>query len=311
LFKAIIGESYFSIHRSVAIGYPLSMTAKSCLLPALIAFCLAVFIPARAQHIALHETRLHPSDLEIGGDLRNVPHGQTRFVTLDDLLTLPLESFTVSDDANFSAPVKVEGIALEKLPSLLGAATTAHMVTAICDDAYNAHYPVAYFKDHHPVLALLINGQRPDHWPIGADGVPMGPYLITHPSFKPAYKVLAHNDEPQVPWGIVRLDFRVEADVYAPIMPLHLGPTIVQGFSIASQNCFRCHASNGEGGTKSDKSWQSIAKVAASKPDFFNKLVVNPLSVDPTTAMAASPSYDAPTLAALRTYFTTFTEPAK
>jgi len=287
------------------------MTAKSQLLQALAAFCLFASILAHAQHITLHPTRQHPSDLEIGGDLLNVPRGQTRFVTFDDLLTLPLESFTVSGDSNFTGPVKVEGIALEKLPAFLSAAPAANMVTAICDDAYNAHYPAAYFKNHHPVLALRINGQPPATWPIGADGVPMGPYLITHPNFKPAYKVLAHNDEPQVPWGVVRLDFRIESQVYAPITPTQHSPAIDAGFTIASQNCFRCHAANNEGGTKSDKSWYTLAKTAANKPEKFDKIVVNPQLVDPGTAMAASPNYDAATLAALRAYFITFTETPK
>ena len=263
-----------------------------------------------APRSLLHRTRQHPDDLEIGGDLAGVSKEETRFVAYNDLQTLPQETYAVSDDANFAGTVTVSGIALEKLPELLHAAPGASMVMAICDDSYNAHYPAEYFSKHHPLLVLRVNGLPPAQWPKSSDGSAMGPYMISHPSFTPAFHVLAHADEPQVPWGVVRIDFRNEVEVYAPIVPhvlLH-DASVHDGYTIASQNCFRCHASEGEGGTKSPVSWDKIAAKAATDPGFFDAYVRSPKQLNPKSQMAASTNYDAATLAALRAYFITFTE---
>jgi len=38
-------------------------------------------------------------------------------------------------------------------------------------------------------------------------------------SSKPAFKVLSHEDEPQIPFGVVRLEFRRESEVFGAIHP--------------------------------------------------------------------------------------------
>jgi len=274
-----------------------------------VALCRDVVVHAAPRSL-LHKTRLHPDDLEIGGDLVGVTKGETRFVAYSDLLKLPQETYTVSTDTNFVGTVKITGVALEKLPALLGAAPGAAMVIAVCDDSYNAHYPAEYFSKHHPVLVLQVNGLPPAQWPKGADGSAMGPYMISHPSFTPAFHVLKHDDEPQVPWGVLRVDFRNELEVYEPIVPrsgLH-DATVQAGYTIARQNCFRCHARDGEGGTKSPVDWDDIAGKAVNAPGYFDAYVTAPKKIDPDSEMAASPQYDAATLAALRTYFATFKE---
>ena len=291
------------------------MTRKGWVVGALAALCVAAAlcrVPTvqAARHTLLHKTRLHPDDLEIGGDLAGVQKGETRFVTYADLLTLPQETYTVSTDTNFVGTVTISGVALEKLPALLGAAPGAAMVIAVCDDSYNAHYPAEYFSAHHPVLVLRVNGLPPAQWPKGSDGSAMGPYMISHPSFTPAFHMLAHTDEQQVPWGVLRLDFRNELEVYAPIVPRnHVHAEAVHdGYAIARQNCFRCHASEGEGGTKSPVQWDDIAGKAVHAPGYFDAYVTAPKKINPDTQMAASPQYDVATLAALRAYFATFKE---
>jgi mono/diheme cytochrome c family protein len=275
---------------------------------------LALIAPVRAQNtsrIPLHRTRTSPSDLEIGGDLAGVAHGQTRFIRYTDLLSLPEQSFTARGDSNFSGPVHIGGIPLERLPALLGAASGAKMVTAICDDLYKANYPAAYLQNHHPVLVLRINGQPPARWPKSLDGPSMGPYMISHASFTPSFQVLSHSDEPQIPWGVIRLDFRRESEVYAGIQPIgpHAAELIVQqGFTIARQNCFRCHNQGAEGGMKANRSWEVVARRSVADPQYFDDYVRNPRRLNPASQMAASPNYDNATLAALRAYFKPFAE---
>jgi mono/diheme cytochrome c family protein len=266
---------------------------------------------ASTARVALHLRRQSPTDLEVGGSLAGVPRGETRFVSFADLSRLPLETDTVTDDGGLGKSVRITGLSLAKLPGLLGAASGATMVTALCTDAYAAHYPASYFKAHHPVLVMRLNGKPSAQWPVLSSGDSMGPYLVSHPSFMPAFKVLSHDDEPQVPWGVVRLDFEPEQQVYAPIEPF--GPyahdkLVQQGYAIARQNCFRCHNRDGEGGQKSNRPWDVVARRAATDPEYFNAYVRNPKRLNPASQMAASPQYDDATLRALRAYFQPFAE---
>ncbi|HVG26001.1 MAG TPA: hypothetical protein VM865_00240 [Acidobacteriaceae bacterium] len=275
----------------------------------------------RAQKVAatgpvkLYPARSSPTDLEIGGDLAGMKRGETRFVRYRDLLRLPQRSFTAVGDSNFAGPVPVSGIALADLPILLGAEPEARMVTALSGDRYKANYPPEYLQAHDPILVLRIQGRPPAGWPRSRDGAAMGPYMITHASFTPAFHALAHADEPQVPWGVVRLDFRREAEVFAgiaPTGPAGSGRAVQLGFTIARQNCFRCHNQGAEGGMKSGISWEGMAKAAVANRQRFDRYVTDPRSVNPSTSMPANPAYDATTLAALRAYFRPFAgTPAK
>jgi mono/diheme cytochrome c family protein len=253
---------------------------------------LSLHAPAQGTpRIPLHRTRQHASDLELGGELAGVPPGQTRFVAWADLVK------------------RVSGIPLESLPALLGASPTARMLIAICSDAYNAHYPAAYLAAHHPLLVLRLDGRDPAHWPLGAEHLPMGLYMITHARFAPSHRVLAHSEQPQVPWGVVRLDFRTEASVYRPILPIGPAaqtPLVQQGFLIARENCFRCHDRGGEGGTKANRPWDVVARRAVTDPRWFADYVRDPRKINPASQMAPDPQYDDATLAALRAYFTPF-----
>ena len=288
------------------------MTHTSRSLVALLVLCGMTVCTAafKTEHrLVLLTSRHAPSDLEVGGSLQKVPRGETRFVSYESLLSLPQESYLVTDDTNFGTRVQVSGVSLEKLPAWLGAESGASMVIAICDDKYAAHYPASYVAAHHPLLVLKVNGLPPDRWPLGVDRLPMGPYMVSHPSFKPSFRVLSHDDEQQVPWGVVRLDLRNEQSVYAPIEPpaaAAANPDVQQGYIIARQNCFRCHNRSGEGGQKSTLHWREVAHEALTNPARFNAYVRDPKQFNPQSQMGANPEYDDATLAALRKYFSTF-----
>jgi len=51
-----------------------------------------------------------------------------------------------------------------------------------------------------------------------------------------------------------------------------------------------------------------VARRAGTDPQWFDAYVRNPKKTNPASQMAASPQYDAATLAALRAYFVTFQE---
>ncbi len=256
----------------------------------------------------LRAQRTSPTDLEIGGDLRGLPAGTTRYLTREDLLGAS-QSMTISpDDGNFTAPSQVKGVRLEDLALALGA-PAGDTVIAICKDKYRGHYWRAYRSAHDPVLVMELDGKPLPGSPPEEEKDDPGPYLIAHVNFKPAFKILAHEDQPQIPWGVIRLEFRDEKAVFGAIAP-H-GPqaddaAVQDGFRIAQQNCFRCHNNGAEGGLKSGVTWTVLAALAANSPDFFTEYVRDPKTKNPKTQMAASPEYDDATMRALIAYFRTF-----
>ena len=259
----------------------------------------ALLLGAQTRSSLLHATRQAPTDLQIG---------ESQFVSYQDLLRLPQVSFTTSDDSNFVPPAHVSGVPLEELTRALG--SDADMVVAIAADGYRSNYPAAYLSAHHPVLVLTVNGEAQQGWPKTHEGnMALGPYVIANPSFHPSFKVLSHTDEAQIPFQVVRLDFRRESEVFGPIAPhgsYAPDSPVMQGYRIAQQNCYRCHNMGAEGGHMASIPWPVIGAFAKGNPDFFAKYVRNPQAVNPSSRMAGSPEYDDATIAALRAYFSTF-----
>jgi len=263
-----------------------------------------------------HEKRQSASDLEVSGALAGLPQDSTRYLTRDELLAMPQGNFTVTDDTNFAGATKIRGVKLEELAPRLAASSASAMVVAICDDAYAAYYPRDYLAAHHPVLVLMVNGQPPPGWPkaAGDHASDMGPYMISNPKFMPSFKVLSHADEPQIPWGVIKLEFREEKAVLAAIAPRgpHAQDRDVQdGFRIAQQNCLRCHNAGTEGGQKSGRPWDLLGAKAAAAPKDFAAYIRAPKAKNPQAQMYANPEYDDATLAALTAYFRTFSQPIK
>jgi mono/diheme cytochrome c family protein len=259
----------------------------------------------------LYEKRNSPLDLEVAGDLAGRPSGSVRYLRRDDLLNLPQVNLTVSDDANFKSPVQIVGTLLEALSKHLGVNPEADLIVAVCSDKYRAYYPRSYITAHHPVLVFTIDGKGPDGWPKDPynQNLSMGPYLISHGKFVPTFKVLSHSDEAQIPWGVVRLEFRNEQKVFGAIAPRgpHAHDAEVQnGYHIARQNCFRCHNLGTEGGTKAGRPWLVLATWANSAPDHFAAYVRDPKAKNPHAQMPGNPNYDDATLKALLAYFRTF-----
>jgi hypothetical protein len=251
--------------------------------------------------------RSSPQDLEISGDVAGIPPGEKRFIRYADLSALAQVTFTVRDDANFSGPVKLSGVPLDALLLSLGFNDGGkQMIAASAGDGYEAHYTAEYRAAHHPFLVLRIGGKEPANWPKGPDGKNYGPYLISHASFSPAFHVLAHKDQAQIPYGVVGLRFFDESAVLHQLLPPGAAVPAMQGYRIAQQNCLRCHREGDIGGTKSPFGWPQMALIAQGNPTAFGKYVVRPNSVNPEANMPANPEYDAATVAAITAYFRSF-----
>jgi len=264
----------------------------------------------------MRTARSSPLDLEIAGDLPGVPAGESRYLTREQLLTLPQVAYTVNDDSNFTAPTQISGVPLSELSARFSSNPAGDLVVAICSDLYRGYYPRESLSVHQPVLVLTINDLPPSGWPKGSDsrGAYMGPFLISHPKFVPAFRVLSHSDLAQIPWGVVRLEFRDEQKTFAAIAPrgpqADSGP-VQDGFRIAQQNCLRCHNQGEEGGGKAGRSWQILSAWANASPEYFSAYVRNPKSKNPHSNMPGFPEYDDATLLAVISYFRTFTAQEK
>src|ERR1700722_10033569 len=255
-------------------------------------------LAAQTSAPLLHSSLNAPTDLEVGT-------GQ--FVSYHDLLRLPEVSFTPSDDSNFPAPVRVSGVSLEQLKHVFGG--NGDMVVAIAADGYRSNYPAEYLAAHHPVLVLTVGGSSQQSWPKTHEGGELGPYVIANPSFTPSFKVLSHTDEAQIPFQVVRLEFRNQSQVLGAIAPhgsFAPGSQVIDGYRIAQQNCYRCHNMGDEGGRMASVPWLVLGALAKGNPEFFAKYVRAPQALNPRSHMAASPGYDDQTIAALEAYFATF-----
>jgi mono/diheme cytochrome c family protein len=264
--------------------------------------------PTAALSAKLRAHRSAHDNLELGGDLAGVATGESRFLSREDLLAVSQPMTIAPDDGNFHVSTSVRGVRLEDLARALGA-PAGDMVIAICKDKYRGHYPRAYLAAHPPVLVVELNGKSLSDLPKDKEGDDPGPYLIAHARFPRTSKNPVENDEPQIPWGVVRLEFRDEKTVFGTIASrgTHAGDQAVQdGFKIAQQNCFRCHNNGVEGGSKSGVTWMVLAALAANSPQFFIEYVRDPKSKNPNTQMAASPAYDDATMNAVVAYFKTF-----
>ena len=282
------------------------------LAPGILVLCFLPIATAAWIEFPSNAKRLSATDLEISGDLAAMPAGTTRFLSREQLLILPLVTYTVTDDPNFSGATVIRGVLLEELLHRLGS-PKADLVVAVCDDKYRAHYTREYLALRHPVLVLEVNGKPPAGWPKDAHEhqFDMGPYMVSHAKFiSPG----AGDEEAQIPWGVVGIEFQSAAQVFGAIAPRgpHAHAADVQaGFHIARASCFRCHMLAAQSGQKSWVPWEALAGVAAAAPDWFAAYVRNPQSKNPQSQMPGSPQYDAKTMRALTAYFHTFAQPEK
>ncbi len=255
-------------------------------------------------------TRRHVvSDLEIV--VAGVGSQEPRYIAYEDLLKLPQVRYTISDDSNLPGETTISGVELAELAKSIGAPHDNEMAIAICRDGYRANYPTAYLRAHEPLLVLKINGKPPADWPRAHDGGSLGPYLISHPKFTPSFKILSHEDEPQIPFGVTRIEYRNEKEVFDAIRPpgVHaMNSRVSQGYGIAKQNCYRCHNMWEQGGHLAAHPWQVLAAWAYADPKHFRNYVRNPRSVNAGGHMPGNPEYDDATLDALTAYFSTFAQ---
>lgn len=262
-----------------------------------------------------HRQRLAASDLEVSGMVTAIPHGESRFVSRDFLLSLP--QVTVKIERHEDLPlvtregVTVTGIYLDVLAKQLGALPESSAIEAICTDGYAAAFPAGYTRTHRPIFVLTVDGLSAHDWAVKNHTYDAGPYFVAYEHFVPAFQVLSHDERALEPDQLEKLLFSTKEELYGGIEPKVAAPIafdspVNSGYRIARQNCFRCHNAGEYGGTQAGKSWATLGKIAKERPEFFADWVRDPLAIDPQAKMPPNPAYDKATLTALTKYFETF-----
>jgi mono/diheme cytochrome c family protein len=280
---------------------------------AVVVACLALPAADSTHGHLLSMERSSNSDLEITGMAADVTPGTVRYISYEQLLTLPQTTVTVTDDDNFrelsQQKLTVTGVYLDVLERSLGALPGADLLTALCSDGYRATYTREYVKTHRPVLALKIDGLPVETWVAQTKNDDPGNYFVTHADFTPSFSVLSFQEIPKIPAKVTRLEFGTAQQVYGAITPHKKDASnlqVIEGFRIAQQHCYRCHNMGSYGGTKAGRPWQTLGNYAATSPSTFERYIRNPKSIDPNSAMPPNPKLDGSTAKALQAYFQTF-----
>jgi hypothetical protein len=264
--------------------------------------------PAETQKLSLQEHRTLATDLELSGDEPGALAYAGMYVSYAELVKLKQVILTVTDDANFPGKADLGGVPLDELIQALHVSEKDTLIAAVCDDGYEAHYPVEYRAAHHPFLVLTIDGRAPALVKRSGDAGSYGPYLVSHPTFASRYRILGHSEEPQIPNGVLELRFLNEENVLDAIRPhgnLPSNSPAMRGYQIAKEDCFRCHNAGDYGGHKAGITWSVLGKIARKRPAYFKAYTKDPQAESDYAEMPASPEYDDATLNALTAYFQT------
>jgi hypothetical protein len=276
---------------------------------------LSLGLPAVGQPprpLAPADQRHAASDLEV---LTLDSAGATKssvFLSRGYLATLPKTSLPLTPDSNFPelppTGARITGVDLNVLVRSFDPSAAA---VAVCRDGYVSPFSPQALLDHHPILVYAIDGLSPHQWAVKHHAYDPGPYFVTYSNFVPSFHILSHEDFPQHPAEILQIKLLPPDSLFSGIAPpnaAHLPPDspILDGFRIAQQNCVRCHRSGATGGTKAHDTWQQLAEIAKTRPEFFAAWTHNPQSIDPHDRMPPNLKYDQATLKALTRYFQTF-----
>ncbi|MBB5057688.1 mono/diheme cytochrome c family protein [Granulicella aggregans] len=281
-------------------------------------FALSVGLVAAGQQNRRPTPAAHrhsPSDLEVfildssGKTISNI------FLSRAFLAGLPQKTTILKADENFpelpTSHARLKGVDLDTLIRAIYPSDPRVAAVALCRDSYNSPFPRQAILDHHPILVLTIDGLSPHAWARKNHTYDPMPYFIAYQDFVPSFQVLNQDERAQHPAEIIRLELLPSTSLFTSITPpnsaqLPPGSPVLDGFRIAQQNCIRCHNSGETGGTKAHRTWQHLAEVAKSRPDYFATWVHDPMSLKPDAKMPPNLKYDQATLKALTRYFQTF-----
>jgi len=99
----------------------------------------------------------------------------------------------------------------------------------------------------------------------------MGPYMISHHNFTPSFKILSHEDEPQIPWEwcVSSCDMRRRSSARLRRVAARGRVGRPVRLSHRSAELFRCHNMGREGGQKSGHPWPVLSAGLQPRPNIL------------------------------------------
>lgn len=243
--------------------------------------------------LILTPTRSRSTDLEIVAAWKDDSPPQARFLSRDQLESLPVVRFTKALDVGVSKDPAV-GVLLTDLLAALPLSTQPDFVLADCTDKYQGNFTTRVMEHNQPVLVTHVGDTPLDQWAAEQENPGWGPYLID---------ILDENNltDPvhKKPWGVTTLrltqihrlveTLKTQAPSTAGDWDLHH-----PGFRLFLANCASCHASadGAVGGAVSNRTLPILATFAKYNPDYFFKMLKDPVGTNPLAEqMPPTPHY--------------------
>lgn len=266
-----------------------------------------VAIAAEKRSVKLMAKRKAPTDLEVSGLAAKAD--RPMFVAHAELMQLGTISLTVTNDAELKRDAQYVGLPVDTLLKMLPVAKDADTVFAYAHDAYMGYFTPDYIRRHHPFFALMLDGKPPEQWPRGEYNLPLGPYMVSHPDFKPSDSVLGLPEGPMIPFGVVRVQFARASQTIdrLKVKAATTNDVVSAGQKLALRQCLACHHHDNFGGTKAQRPWLILATWAKADANYFRRYVRNPKAVNPAANMPGFKDWPDETIEAVRRYFAEFT----
>lgn len=263
---------------------------------------------ARAAELELRRERGAATDLAVGGRLRGVPAGETRYLRWAELRALPVTRLKLSGEF-VPGEQEVTVLFLADLWARLPREAAADVVLASCTDGYASVFRAAALPAIRPFIVLEINGEGPDKWPPPGLKFNPGPYVISvAATVAPAVAELIDAGHKK-PWGVTRIEIAEYAerfrDAYAGRWTGLTGAA-ADGRELWIHSCASCHEGPGKifGGTKSARPFVVVEALAGYSPGVFKTYVREPKRVFAEAKMEAHPHYSETQLDALIAFVT-------
>lgn len=261
------------------------------------------------DRLELHRERSSPFDLEVTGDLANVPRGESRFLRWEQLRRLPTRELRITGEF-VAGEQNVTVLLLSDLWSRLEKEAGSDVILAECQDGYAAVYQEEFIRRHSPFVVLEIEGRPPTAWPPKGMEFDPGPYVISV-STQLAPELAGHSDlDHKRPWGVTRLKIARYGETFKAFYSgawAQLTEPALRGREIWIRSCTSCHTGPDStfGGTKSQRPFGVVAAHAHYNRDYFIRYVRDPKSANPGAAMQAHPHYTDEEMTALLAFITT------
>ena len=205
-------------------------------------------------------------------------------------------------------------VMLDDFLAALPRAEGADGVIATCTDGYAAIYTAEYRTKYNPFLIVEINGEGPEKWPPKGMTFNPGPYVISiSDELAPGVSGLLDASHKR-PWGVDRVEVVDYSERFAPFYKgasASASGSVAEGREIWINSCFSCHdlPEAGLGGTKAARPMQIVMMQAVYNPDYFNRYVRAPSTINPSAKMTAHPHYSNEQLDGLREFLRMLSNP--